>query len=197
MFVVSRGGNLSMDSQVRRQKRLHSALQKFQHFTGILYEYIIFWALPICWRGCVAKELQKFLKQYFDIYTTFYIGWLRQFQHFKGRNFVPVWRYERGSLLRLRELFENTSDIRAGFSWCEALGFFTCDAPSPTVTRKQWTSVNQFEQRRYWRSESTVNKNSKSLLQCPTINAFVATFDAKAFNDTELLKSLLGGEHNY
>jgi len=28
--------------------------------------------------------------------------------------------------------------------------------------------------------------NSKSLLECPTITALVATFDAKAFNDTEL-----------
>jgi len=28
----------------------------------------------------------------------------------------------------------------------------------------------------------------------PTITAFVAAFDAKAFNDTELLKSYLDGE---
>jgi len=33
-----------------------------------------------------------------------------------------------------------------------------------------------------------VNKNCKSLLECPTITAFVAAFDPKAFNDTELLK---------
>ena len=36
-------------------------------------------------------------------------------------------------------------------------------------------------------------KNSKSLLACPTITALVAAFDAKAFNDTELLKSYLVG----
>ena len=36
MFVVSRGGNLSTDSSVRRQKRFQSALQKFQRFTGSL-----------------------------------------------------------------------------------------------------------------------------------------------------------------
>jgi len=34
-------------------------------------------------------------------------------------------------------------------------------------------------------------KNSKSLLEFPTITALVA-FDVKAFNDTELLKSFLG-----
>jgi len=31
-------------------------------------------------------------------------------------------------------------------------------------------------------------KNSKSLLECPTITALVAAFHAKVFNDTELLK---------
>jgi len=36
-------------------------------------------------------------------------------------------------------------------------------------------------------------KNSKSLLECPTITALVAAFDAKAFCDTELLKSYLAG----
>jgi len=36
-------------------------------------------------------------------------------------------------------------------------------------------------------------KNSKSLLECPTITALVAAFDIKAFNDTELLKSCLAG----
>jgi len=36
--------------------------------------------------------------------------------------------------------------------------------------------------------------NSKSLLECPTITALVAAFDAKAFSDAELLKSyLIGG----
>jgi len=40
-------------------------------------------------------------------------------------------------------------------------------------------------------SSVKVIKNSKSLLECPTITALVAAFDAKAFNDTELLKSYL------
>jgi len=41
-------------------------------------------------------------------------------------------------------------------------------------------------------------KNSKSLLECPTITALVAAFDAKAFNDTKLLKSYLaGGNKDY
>jgi len=35
-------------------------------------------------------------------------------------------------------------------------------------------------------------KNSKSVLECPAITALV-TFDAKTFNDTELLKSCLAG----
>jgi len=33
---------------------------------------------------------------------------------------------------------------RAGFNWCEALGWSTCDAPSPIVARKKMESVNQF-----------------------------------------------------
>jgi len=33
--------------------------------------------------------------------------------------------------------------------------------------------------------------NCKSLLECLTITALVATFDPKAFNDTELWKSCL------
>jgi len=37
-------------------------------------------------------------------------------------------------------------------------------------------------------------KNSKIITRVPTITAFVAAFDAKAFNCTELLKShLIGG----
>jgi len=36
-------------------------------------------------------------------------------------------------------------------------------------------------------------KNSKSLLEYRTITALVAAFDAKAFNDAELLKSYLAG----
>jgi len=70
-------------------------------------------------------------------------------------------------------------------------------AHSPTVARKKWKSATQIAKNRkwrYWPSKSTVNNNSKiSLLQCPTITALVAAFDAKAFNDTELLKSYLAG----
>jgi len=36
-------------------------------------------------------------------------------------------------------------------------------------------------------------KNYKSLLECPTITALVAAFNAKACNNTELLKSDLAG----
>jgi len=38
-------------------------------------------------------------------------------------------------------------------------------------------------------------KNSKSLLECPTITAFVAVLDAKAFSCTDLLKSYIAGEN--
>ena len=38
-------------------------------------------------------------------------------------------------------------------------------------------------------------KNYKSLLECPKITALVAAFDAKAFNDAELLKSYLAGRN--
>ena len=41
MFDVSRGGNLSMDSYVRRQKHFQLALQKFQRFTGSLWTGIL------------------------------------------------------------------------------------------------------------------------------------------------------------
>ena len=68
--------------------------------------------------------------------------------------------------------------------------------PSPTVARKKWKNVNQIalnRKWRYWHSKCTINKNSKSLLECSTITALVAAFNAKAFNDTELLKSYLAG----
>ena len=41
-------------------------------------------------------------------------------------------------------------------------------------------------------SKSTVNKNSKALLECPTIIAFVAAFDTKAFNDNGIVEIVLG-----
>jgi len=54
-------------------------------------------------------------------------------------------------------------------------------------------TVNKFAKIRKLRSGSTVIKHSRSLLECPTITAFVAALDAKAFNCTELLKSYLAG----
>jgi len=38
-------------------------------------------------------------------------------------------------------------------------------------------------------------KNSKSLLECPTITTLVASFDSKLFNDMELLKWYLAGRN--
>ena len=49
MFDVSRGGNLSTDSSVRRQKRFQSALRKFQRFTKLL------WAVTLSF-VCVMRE---------------------------------------------------------------------------------------------------------------------------------------------
>jgi len=36
-------------------------------------------------------------------------------------------------------------------------------------------------------------KDSKSLLECPTITVIVGAFDARTFDDTDLLKSYLAG----
>jgi len=61
---------------------------------------------------------------------------------------------------------------------------------------EKWKSAIQFKLRRKWRcecSESTVNKNSKWLLECPTITALVVAFNAKMFNGTEVLQSYLAG----
>jgi len=61
---------------------------------------------------------------------------------------------------------------------------------------EKWKSAIQFKLSRKWRcgcSESMVNKNSKWLLECPTITALVAAFDAKMFNGTEVLQSYLAG----
>ena len=49
-------------------------------------------------------------------------------------------------------------------------------------------SVNQSAKIRKWRSESTVSKKFQIITGVPTITAFVAAFDAKALNCTELLK---------
>jgi len=49
IFDVSRGGNLSADSSVRRQKRFQSALRKLQRFTGPL------WAGTLSFGGIVRE----------------------------------------------------------------------------------------------------------------------------------------------
>jgi len=52
-------------------------------------------------------------------------------------------------------------------------------------------SVNQFAKLRKRRSESRVIKKFSIITEVPTITAFVAAFDAKALNCTELLESYL------
>ena len=54
-------------------------------------------------------------------------------------------------------------------------------------------SVNQFAKIGKLRSESTVIKKLSIIIEVPTITAFVAAFDAKALNCTELLESYLAG----
>jgi len=56
-------------------------------------------------------------------------------------------------------------------------------------------SVNQFVKIWKWLSESTVSKKFQIIIGVSTITVFVAAFDAKAFNCTELLKSYLAGEN--
>ena len=50
-------------------------------------------------------------------------------------------------------------------------------------------SVNQFAKIGKLRPESTVIKKLSIITEVPTITAFVAAFDAKALNCTELLES--------
>jgi len=54
-------------------------------------------------------------------------------------------------------------------------------------------SVNQFAKTRNDALKVWSVKNSKSLLECPRITAFVAAFDTKVLNCTEMLKSYLAG----
>ena len=54
-------------------------------------------------------------------------------------------------------------------------------------------SVNQFAKIGKLRSESTVIKKFSIFTEVPTITAFVAAYDAKALNCTELLESQLAG----
>jgi len=52
-------------------------------------------------------------------------------------------------------------------------------------------SVNQFAKIGKLRSENTVIKKFSIITEVPSITAFVAVFDAKALNCTELLESHL------
>ena len=54
-------------------------------------------------------------------------------------------------------------------------------------------NVNQFAKIRKLRSESMVIKKFSIITEVPTITAFVAAFDAKALNCTQLLESHLAG----
>jgi len=54
-------------------------------------------------------------------------------------------------------------------------------------------TVNQFAKIGKLRSESAVIKKLSIITEVPTINAFVAAFDAKALNCTELLETYLAG----
>jgi len=54
-------------------------------------------------------------------------------------------------------------------------------------------SVNQFAKIGKLRSENTVIKKLSIITEVSTISAFVAAFDAKALNCTELLESYLAG----
>ena len=64
--------------------------------------------------------------------------------------------------------------------------------PHPLLREKNG-SVNQFAKIGKLCSESTVIKKFSIIAEVPTITAFVAAFDAKAFNCTELLESYLAG----
>jgi len=58
---------------------------------------------------------------------------------------------------------------------------------------KKKESVNQFAKNGKLCSESTVIKKFSISAEVPTITAFIAAFDAKALNCTELLESYLAG----
>ena len=54
-------------------------------------------------------------------------------------------------------------------------------------------NVNKFAKIGKLRSESTVIKKFSIITEVPTITAFIAAFDTKALNCTELLESYLAG----
>jgi len=64
--------------------------------------------------------------------------------------------------------------------------------PHPLLREKK-ESVNQFAKIGKLCSESAVIKKFSIIAEVPTITSFVAAFDAKALNCTELLESYLAG----
>jgi len=64
--------------------------------------------------------------------------------------------------------------------------------PHPLLQEKK-ESVNQFAKIGKLCSESTAIKKFSIIAEAPTITGFVAAFDAKALNYTELLESYLAG----
>ena len=60
-------------------------------------------------------------------------------------------------------------------------------APQPLLRGKKMESVNQFAKIGKLCSESTVIKKLSIITEVPTITAFVAAFDTKALNCTELV----------
>jgi len=64
--------------------------------------------------------------------------------------------------------------------------------PHPLLREKK-ESVNQFAKIGILCKLSTVIKKFLIIAEVPTITAFVAAFDAKALNCTELLESYLAG----
>ena len=65
--------------------------------------------------------------------------------------------------------------------------------PFTHCREKKKESVNQFAKIGKLCSESTVIKKFSIIAEVPMITAFVAAFDAKALNCTELLESYLAG----
>ena len=65
--------------------------------------------------------------------------------------------------------------------------------PVTHCCEKKKESINQFAKIGKLCSESTAIKKFSIIAEVPTITAFVAAFDAKALNCTELLESYLAG----
>ena len=72
----------------------------------------------------------------------------------------------------------------------------TFSGPCPTVTGKKWNRLISLCKAEDFDTDAVKVqsiKNYKSFPECSMITALVAAFDAKAFNDTELLKLYLDG----